>query len=197
MLKIALPLLAIGLLGAVIFWSGREKDGIGLTFSEENLNDLSTGLKITEPQLSGASLAGDIYDFRAESVVPTDAELTGANITALSGRISYRSGQIVTLMADRATVDFREQTVALDMGIVITTSNGYTASADLVLVDIVNATLFATGPVRADGPIGQIEAADLRISPPPESDDGKDTDALIRFDGGVTLRYTPGQENRP
>lgn len=196
-MKYLLPLLALALLATVFLWNKDDEAGIGLTFSQADIETMRSGLRVTGPQLSGSSLNGDIYDFRADVVIPQDLQLTHADIEGLTGRILFRDGRQVDLSAARAEIEMPSQRVVLDTGIQIRTSDGYEATAARAEVDLRQAVLTATGPVVASGPPGRIAADGMIITP--ASADGALTanDTLIRFTGGVTLRYTPRtQEER-
>ncbi len=188
---------ALILLGMVVLWENAEEPGIGLVFSDADLEDLKTGMRLTGPQLSGASLNGELYDFRAETVVPSDQGFSALEIDSLSGEIRFLDARTVSLRSDSAHLDLEKRLITLTSGIEIDTSDGYHAEASKVEVDTRAAELVASGPVLATGPLGRITADRLLISP--ALADGGGTarnDALIRFEGGVTLRYTPGTENR-
>lgn len=194
LLKVGLPAVAVALLAAVFLLSDKTEFDTALNFSEADLEALRSGLKLTEPQFSGASLGGDIYDFRASLVTPRDLAMSEADILDLRGRVAFRDGRIVDLRSDRARLDAVAQQVVLEDGIELITSDGYRAEATRVEVDIEVGVLTAAGPVRASGPAGEIEAATLRIARVDDGERGFDpNETLITFAGGVRLRYLPGE----
>jgi len=191
-LKIGFPMVAFGLLASVFLLSNDPLPEAGLSFSQANLAAMQDGLQVTRPQLSGASLTGDIYDFRAASVIPRDSDITAARIDALTGSIAYLGGPRVDITAASAEVDFAARELVLDTGIRLGTSDGYAATADRVTVDIAGALLTATGGVSAKGPIGTIRADTLRIAPTrqdPSPALGKES--VLNFSGSVRLSYQP------
>ncbi|NNU79384.1 hypothetical protein HMH01_02930 [Halovulum dunhuangense] len=190
-LKIVLPLVALALLGAVIFWRQQDDLGPGLRFTESDMEAMRSGLIVTGPRLSGVSLGGDQYDFRAAQVAPEDLSITRARVSALTGRVIYVDGRVVTLEAASADIDMGAGMIRFDDGLRVTTSEGYDASAPVARVDVAAARLTADGPVEVTGPAGRIEAGGMVIEP--SDPDAARGDALMRFTGGVTLRYTPGE----
>ena len=76
----------------------------------------------------------DLYDFRADVVVPTDAALSGLSIDTLSGEIHFLDARSITLRSDAAQVDLGTRVITLTSGIRIDTSDGYTAEASSVTV---------------------------------------------------------------
>ncbi|MEM8869294.1 MAG: hypothetical protein AAGE38_02765 [Pseudomonadota bacterium] len=195
LLKVLFPLGAVSLLAVVFLWQAEDDLGGGLTFSSADLEAMSTGLKINEPQFSGASLGGDIYDFRARTVIPRDIELSMADVDGLDGRVLYADGRVVELVSDTAEIDLENRTVVLKTGIVITTSDGYKARAERLDVDVSAAILTASGPIEATGPMGRITAGQMTITPAEGFEAPlRANEALISFAGGVKLAYTPALE---
>lgn len=192
LLKVGFPLLAFGILAAVFLWRQEEDLGGGLTFSAADLEAMRTGLKLTEPQFSGASLSGDIYDFKASTVIPRDIELSMADIEALDGRVQYADGRVIDLVSETASINLETRVIVMETGIVITTSDGYRAVAERLDVDVNASVLTGTGPVSATGPVGNIQAGGLVISAAPGVNRPTGVDeTLISFTNGVRLTYTP------
>ena len=112
----------------------------------------------------------------------------------LSGRVAFRDAQVITLSADTASIDLLARIVVLQSGVEVTTSDGYVAHAPRIEMDVANAILTADGPVEASGPPGEIEAGGLIITRAEGNAAGGDV--LMRFTGGVTLRYKPADTER-
>jgi len=192
LLRIGLPLVAVGLLASV-FLSGEPRvTDATLTFSEADLKAMHSGLQITSPQLSGASMAGDIYDFSASVVRPDSLDFSVADISELVGSIAYVDGPTVHITSQSAQLNLLTRNMILETGIELRTSDGYRASADRVEVDGDEAIIKALGNVSADGPLGHVEANRMEILSQGGVDNpdfGKDT--VLRFDEQVRLTYNP------
>lgn len=198
LLKFVLPAIALALLALVLLWDSDNDAGVGLVFDDADLEAMRTGLRITRPQFSGTSLKGDVYDFRAETVEPRGLEMTTADVEQLSGRVTYRDGATIELRSDHARLDIPERRVVLETGIEIRTSDGYSAQAERVRIDIGASTLEADGPIIASGPPGRIESDALMVEPAGETGgEGFDNEVLMRFTGGVKVTYTPQAKDRP
>ncbi|MEM8788232.1 MAG: hypothetical protein AAGE76_08215 [Pseudomonadota bacterium] len=194
-LKIALPLVALGLLAAVFLWREAENPDLGLNFTPADLAAMRTGLTLTAPTFSGASARGDTYEFQARVVMPRDLDLTMADVEDMAGTLNLIDGRRVDLSSDLAELDIENRKVALSVGVTIETSDGYAAEAARVDVDVAAGRLIATGPVTATGPLGEIRADRLELTPEdPDRGELDLNDTRIRFTGGVVLRYTPDQE---
>ncbi len=188
-LKLGLPVAALGLLMAVFLVSHEDELEGGLSFSKADLEAMGTGLRVTNPNFSGSSTRGDIYDFVAGAVVPQDLAMSVASISDLSGTIRFADGAILDLIAAEADFDLENQKLLLSSGIKLQTDGGYTASAGNVAVDLAKGVLSGTDGVSAQGQMGDIEAAAMQINSVTTL--GLDSDAVIKFSGGVRLHYIP------
>lgn len=188
-LKLGLPIAAMSLLAAVFLVSREDELEGGLTFSKADLEAMGTGLRVTNPNFSGSSTRGDLYDFVAASVVPQDLGMKVATIADLSGTIRFFGGNMLELIASEADFDMENQKMVLNSGVELQTSDGYTASAGQVAVDLAQGVLTGTGTVQASGPMGKIEADRMNMSSVTRL--GLESDAVVTFTGHVRLRYIP------
>ncbi len=196
-LSIGLPLVAVGLLAAVVLLSDKPLPQSSLTFSDEDLEAMRGGLQIEGPQFSGVSLGGDVYDFTARRVVPTDLRLSSATVEDLDGAIDYADGRRVLVTAASGRINMVAQEVEIDSAVTISTSDGYRATAARADVRIASGEVDATGGVRAVGPIGEIEADAMRMRPREGAETPKlGKESVIVFEGGVKLRYIPGASTK-
>lgn len=185
-LKLALPAIALLLL-ALLFLTGREDtlEG-GLFFADRDMSAMRDGLRLTNPQLSGATRAGDRYSFTAVQVRPDGIGLTRFVAEALSGTIERAGGVTISLAAPGAIFDQTGQTLSMQGGVEFRTSDGYRGGADRIEATLADGILVAR-EVRLEGPVGRMMAGELRLEPP-----GVGGDRVMRFRRGVRLRYVPG-----
>lgn len=191
-LKIGLPLVAIALLASVFMLSGRSELPGGLSFSASDMRALGTGLKVTRPRFSGASIDGDIYDFMAEEVAPRSTKLESAEITDLAGTVRFRDGQSVAIAAEKGEVNLVGETLQLSRSVRIDSSEGYRASADDLYLDLRAGSITGVGNIRATGPLGEITSSSLQITSEEGLALGKlSQSARLFFSNGVKVRYEP------
>lgn len=193
-LKFGLPLAAMALLLAVFLVSREDKLEAGLAFSQADLDALSSGLRISNPQFSGSNTSGDLYNFSAASVVPRDLTMNIAEVEALEGSITYPDGEKLAFTAKNASINLKKRLLVLNEGIAISTSEGYAAMAGRVEMDLNLGVLIGEGNVVATGAIGRISAGSLQINSVTRS--GLSDNSTIVFSGGVKLNYIPNQENK-
>ncbi|TPE52574.1 hypothetical protein [Amaricoccus solimangrovi] len=188
-LKLGLPLVALGMLGALFLI--QTDDGLpggGITFTEGDMEALGEGLSVTNPILTGTSQGDDRFRFTADRVVPDAAPPTRADMTEVAGEINLVGGPRIDLSAPSAALDLETQRIALGGPVLIDTSDGYHMRAATMDVDLAQGVLEAGQSVETDGPLGTITSGTLRIEP----SDPKTPDArLISFGNGVRLIYLP------
>ncbi len=193
-LKVALPAAAVVMLALVFLLERDDELEGGLFFTGTDLAALGDGVRLTNPQLSGSTRAGDRYAFTADSVLPADDTMQQFTATALSGTIEEVGGRTIRLAAEAAVFDRQSQTLTLETGVKLLTSDGYTASADRIDAQLGSATIVASGAVEADGPAGRIRADTLTIAPDGDAPEAVGGNRRISFAGGVSVTYLPATE---
>jgi lipopolysaccharide export system protein LptC len=111
-LKLGLPLVAIGMLAALFLAQTDDTIGGGVKFSEGDIEALGEGLRITNPTFTGTTGGEDRFRFTAAEVLPDAAPPTRADITRLAGTLELADGPVVSLEAE--TGDLHIPTQRLD-----------------------------------------------------------------------------------
>lgn len=186
-LKILLPLIAIGLLSSLFLVRDDDGGGGEIIFSEGDLEELGSGLQISNPVFSGSSRNDDQFRFQAELVVPDAVPPTRARITALSGAVTSTDGSRLELESSAASLDIGAQTLVLDGEVTIASSDGYRIETDRLDVDLGSGGLESRQPIEATGPLGRIESGSFTLAP---ALDGAD-DRRFVFGNGVRVLYDP------
>lgn len=187
-LKLALPVIALGLVAAVLLVNQKETFEGGISFTRADLEAMGAGLKVSNPNLSGMTRDRDEYNFHAAEATPSDLELTRVEVSGLTGSVQIRDGIRIYVTAPRADFDLGAQRMEVPEGVSLTTSDGYTFHADRLEADLETAGLTGEGRVRAAGPMGDIVAQRLRIEP---ADEKLTSAQVIWLEGGVKLVYDP------
>lgn len=200
-LKVALPLVALGMLSALFLIQPDDRLGGDLVFSRGDLAALGSGLRISDATFSGTTRSEDSFSFLAAVVVPDAAPPTHAEITDLTGAIDLADGPSVEVRAARGGLDIEAQRLELAGDVAIETSDGYGMYAETVTFDLRAGTMVAGDPVLTEGPMGRIEASTLTVSPAAaaEASDGEAAGGTsgearrFSFGNGVRVLYDPPQ----
>jgi lipopolysaccharide export system protein LptC len=185
LLKILLPLAALGLLSTV-FLLARETGGpAALPYSE--LETLAR-----EPRMGGARLAGVAPDgttvaLAADRVTPIAGQAGRFALSAPRLDTEAPDGGAARLEAAGGEVEPGTQRLRLEGGVRIEASTGYRLEAPEISADLATGTLEAA-PVTGQGPLGEIEAGAMTLT------QGQGDGARLVFNRGVRVLYQPGRQ---
>jgi lipopolysaccharide export system protein LptC len=186
-LKVGLPLIALGLLAALFLSPGEQTIGDGVIFSEGDVEDFGNGLRITNPTFTGTTRGGDRFRFTAELIVPDAAPPERASITEPRGTLELAGGPVVTVAAETGELDLPSERIDLAGDVLIVTSDGYRMETDKATLDIRNGALIAGDQVLTTGPLGNIASGSLHVAPAAATGEAR----RFSFGNGVRLLYDP------
>jgi lipopolysaccharide export system protein LptC len=190
-LKLALPLVALGLLASIFLVQTDDNIG-GVVFSPGDVQALGDGLRISNPVFTGTTRGEDRFRFTAALVEPDAAPPQRAAITDLAGTLELRDGPIVTLSAATGDLDVPSQRLDMSGKVVIETSDGYKIDAERATLDLRAGAFVAGDRVLSTGPLGSITSGSLHVAPASESGEAR----RFSFGNGVKLIYDPPDEER-
>jgi lipopolysaccharide export system protein LptC len=189
-LKVGLPLVALGMLASLFLVQTDDRLGGNLVFSAGDIEALGEGLRISNPTFTGTTRSSDAFRFTAALVVPDAAPPTRAWITSLAGELDLADGPVVSVEAATGDLDIPTQRLDLTGDVAIDTSDGYRIRAPKVTLDLRAGSVVAGDAVVSEGPLGRIDSGSLRVAPAAESGEAR----RFSFGGGVRLLYEPADE---
>jgi lipopolysaccharide export system protein LptC len=190
-LKLALPLVALGLLASIFLVQTDDTIG-GVLFSPGDVEALGDGLRISNPVFTGTTRGEDRFRFTAALVEPDAAPPERAAITDLAGTLELRDGPTVRLSAATGDLDVPSQRLDMSGKVVIETSDGYKIDAERATLDLRAGAFVAGDRVLSTGPLGRITSGSLHVAPAAESGEAR----RFSFGNGVKLIYDPPDEER-
>ena len=185
-MKILLPLLSIALLSTLFLLSRGQDTNTELPFVMRDLQERARQEVISSPRFAGATKAGDLISFVAESAKPDDVHAHLAHAETLRATIDLTSGAQVTFTSGAALLDTRDQVATLSGDVVVTSSTGYTIRSGDLRTEMAKIGAETSGPVTADGPPGHVEAGKMLLT-----EDAGTGDVHLLFTNGVKLVYQP------
>jgi lipopolysaccharide export system protein LptC len=185
-LKVGLPLVALGLLSA-LFISPGVRDDDGVVFSPGDVEAFGTGLRVSNPTFTGTTRGGDRFRFTADLVVPDAAPPERAAITRPAGTLELTSGPTVSLEAETGDLHLPTQRLDLLGSVLIETSDGYRMVSDKATLDLRTGSVIAGDEVEGTGPLGHITSGNLHVTTAAEDEETR----RFSFGNGVRLVYDP------
>ena len=185
-LKIGLPLIAVGLLSTVFLVQREDTFEGGLVFTKVDLATLGDGLTISNPRFSGLTDAGDTFTLSAARAVPDSSRPKIVEMTDISADYSQSGGMSVTATAAQGVALMVEQTLELAGGLTALTNTDYEFNAEGGLFDLRSGAFESAGQVRIIGPGQQLIAGKMRVTTPDNGDN-----QIFLFENGVRMTYDP------
>ena len=188
-LKVGLPLVALGLLAGLFLNPGGEAPRRrGCVFSDADLAALGSGMRVVAVDLqrhlaraTTGSASPPRRWCRRGAAEAGDGDGAG-------GQVDFASGQRMDLSAATAELDLAAQVMQL-RGTVRDRDRGRLPHGHRGAVEIglQAGTITAPEPVAADGPMGRIDAGTMTIAPADATGELR----WFSFGGGVRLVYDP------
>lgn len=191
-LKLGLPLVALALVASVFLVQTDDRLGGTITFSEADIDQLGSGLRLTNSVFTGTTSGGDRFRFAAATVVPDAAPPKRATISKLDGTLELVEGPTVSLAADTGDLDIPSQRLDIAGNVRISTSDGYELVTDKATIDVVSGSFIAGDQVVTRGALGEITAGNLHVTPAAATGEAR----RFSFSDGVRVLYDPGDPER-
>lgn len=185
-LKVALPLAALALLSTLFLLSRSvERDG-AIPFAKQEVQERLRDQQVTGPFFSGTTTQGDQLSFSAVTLRTPPGQTGSSLAESVLARVTTVSGVQMTLQADMARFDIARDLAELEGDVTIITSTGYRVMSDKLVSLMASLDVTSPGPVRADGPIGKLNAGMMTLRKPNE-----ESNIQLLFTNGVKLVYSP------
>ena len=184
LLKILLPLLALGLLSTLFLFSRSREPAMSMPFADSLSQGETASQQLGAPSFAGTTRRGDMLTMTASRARPSgDGRIEADD---LSARLILSGGSQIALASATATLIDETSEVELTGGVTIESSTGYTLTTEGLVSSMSDTSARSLGPVSGSGPAGTLEAGAMEITP---TENG--SDVQLRFTGGVKLVYDP------
>lgn len=183
LLKVALPLAAVGLAAAVFLTQRGGRDGLSMTgvdFGE------SGGLRLNSPQFTGRTPDGQPFSVTAEWALPDGPDPETVELGPLTGEIRLSPERTVHISADGGVAHPKKETLRLSGDVALRSTEGYELVVETADLDVGNRSLTAEGPVRGKAPFGDLVAGSMRAAQVEETN-------YIWFEDRVRVRIDPAR----
>lgn len=186
LLKVVLPLAALGLLSTLFLLSRAIDPETAIPFADKEIQDRLREQIVTGPIYHGTTADGDELAFSARTLTTPKGEVGGNRAEDVDVVMDLASGATITLRSDTGHFDIARNQADFEGDVVITTSTDYRVTSDRMTALMSRLDVRAPGPVQAVGPAGTLDAGSMILTTP-----FKDGPAQLLFTNGVKLIYTP------
>ncbi|WP_299026476.1 hypothetical protein [uncultured Sulfitobacter sp.] len=185
-LKVAFPLAALALLSTLFLLSRAMETETAIPFADKEVQDRLRDQQITGPFFSGTTSRGDQISFSAEKLVTLQDRVGTNRAEEVAASIRTSKGATFDLRADVVELDIAANSAQLSGNVQMVTSSGYSITTQRLETQVSTLDITAPEQVAATGPLGRLDAGNMRIFTP------KDADAAqMVFSSGVKMVYTP------
>lgn len=190
LLKVLLPLAALGLLSTVFLISRNIGPSATLPFAEQEMTDRLRGRQVTKPYFSGTTPAGEEITITAGLAKPGDAS-SPAVATDLKAWLKLVDGRVITLNSDKGEVRLGKNQAKFLGNVLITSTDGIRVSTSELNTSLSGIAAQTPGEVTGTGAIGDFTAGNMDIATKKE-----DGPVHMLFKNGVKLVYQPQNSER-
>lgn len=190
--KIALPVVALGLLASLFIYSKTNAVRDGLIFADSELRRMASEARITNPRFSGVTTAGDAFSVSATIATPDAPKPGRIDLEDPETSISFASGMDLHSAARTGSLDIKTNTAHLAGDVFLETSTGYRVETAEIRMNFLTGNVESPDGVLATGPIGRIEAGSMQLLQNLDKNPDGGQSVLI-FKNGVKVVYTPGE----
>ncbi len=180
MMKLLLPVLALGLVIAVVIWPSEFSRTTGFHLSYAATEDGGAAeLAMLQPRYRGTDARNRPFVVTADRAIldPNDQRLI--TLDRLQADMSMADGQWFSIMADTGIYHQQRQHLRLQGAINLFSDQGYEFNAQVVEIDLNTGRATTDLPVRGQGPFGTLRADRLVI---------EDYGRRLHFTGNVKMR---------
>jgi lipopolysaccharide export system protein LptC len=181
--KIALPLIALALVMVLVAWPQTQHQDSSFRVSLAALPEGEAGESgMTRARFVGTDAKDQPFFITAERAVPNDINPERITLDTLQADLTLNSGAWVSMLSVTGLYDRTQQSLTLQDGVDIFADNGFALHTASARIDLADGTANGTEPVRAQGPMGELNADSFRMER-----DGR----RLFFEGNVRMTLQP------
>jgi lipopolysaccharide export system protein LptC len=164
MMKLLLPLLALGLVVAVVIWPNelREATGFHLAYVSTNTGGAAE-LTMLRPRYLGTDARNRPFVVTADRATQDPKDQRLVTLVRLQADMAMADGRWFTIMADSGIYHQQRKHLRLMGAINLFSDQGYEFNATMVDIDLNSGRAVSDQPVNGQGPFGTLRADRLEV----------------------------------
>lgn len=186
-LKVALPLVALGVLSTLFLVARTIDPEMAIPYAEVDVAERMREPRMTEPAYAGITSDGSALTVTASEARPDQTDPQSGTARDVRAGLETPDGQITELSAATAEMIGPKRQIAFNGAVQVSSPSGWKVESETMIASMDVTDVFMPTDVRAEGPAGTITANTMRLS---EKDDNGRNYVLV-FNGNVKLVYLP------
>ncbi|MBT3330128.1 MAG: LPS export ABC transporter periplasmic protein LptC [Rhodospirillaceae bacterium] len=180
MMKLLLPLMALGLVVAVVIWPNEFREATGFHLSYDTPDDGSAAeLTMLHPRYLGTDARNRPFVVTADRATQDPKDQRNVTLLQLQADMATADGRWFTIMADKGVYHQQRQQLRLQGPINLFSDQGYEFTAQIADIDLKAGRAVSDQPVRGQGPFGTLQADRMEVD---------DFGQRLLFMGNVKMR---------
>ncbi len=164
MMKLLLPVMALGLAVAVVLWPSEFSQTAGFHLSYVSAEDGGAAeLAMLRPRYLGTDARNRPFVVTADRATQDPKDQHLITLERLQADMSMANGQWFTILADTGIYHQQRQRLHLRGAVNLFSDQGYEFNARIVEIDLNSGRATSDQPVRGQGPFGTLRADRLEI----------------------------------
>jgi lipopolysaccharide export system protein LptC len=163
-LKVALPSIAAIFMSMILIIPRLNQDKTRLKLSAKKVSAMIEAMKIENAQFLGVDSKNNHFSLDIKSAIQNSKDSENIELTDIVADISFNQNKWINLSSKNAFFDKENSSLELTQDVIILHADGYTFSAEQIIVDITQKTLFSDTPVNCSSPIGKISAQGMNYA---------------------------------
>jgi lipopolysaccharide export system protein LptC len=184
-LKVALPLIALGILSTLFLVSRTIDPADAIPYAEVDVQDRIREPRMTTPTFAGVTSDGSSLTVLADEARPGNGDAVGTAVN-VHATLALPTGSETTFTAGTASLDTKGKQIELGGGVDIATPQGFRIVTDSLTAALDKTNVTSGGPVTATGPLGNLWSESMAIT-----QQGESGTYVLLFQKGVKLVYLP------
>ncbi len=181
-MRLILPILAVGIVMVVVIYSVAYKPNIQRIFEYPAGQTGSGRVSMVNPKLTGLDIEDRYFTVTAKEAVRQADAPDDIVLRLLDVEISKDGAELLKLHAARGTAHTKTNQMVFGPLVQIDLPQGYSFQTDSTLVDMDKAIIRGDDPIHGEGPVGKISANRYEIT----KDEG-----IVILSGNVRLSVDP------
>lgn len=185
-LKVALPLLALGILSTLFMVAESVDPDRAIPYADVDVDKILREQGITKPSFGGMTSDGVAVSIVADAVRPGQDNRERMTGTTLSAKLQLPEGGEIFIDSPEGIIDAGTREAILQGGAELKSSGGVTVNTERIVTALDAAMAESDGEITATAPAGKLTAGRMELTKR-EGDMGY----LLVFKDGVRLIYDP------